>query len=117
MKLRFEVDQAACLRAGIDCPHSIVAVEVNPAKLPQEERDLLADRLQGIDLYPLALDFGAREGDKGEIEVVEGPCRRLDTATGRIVANAPSFDALMAAVRGNENWIRSEEKKEKKKKA
>ena len=116
MKLRFEVDQAACLRAGIDCPHSIVAVEVNPAKLPQEERDLLADRLQGIDIFPLALEVGAREGDKGEMEVVEGPSRRIDTATGRIVANAPTYDALLVAIRGNEDWIRSEEKKEKKKK-
>jgi len=89
---------------------------VNPAKLPQEERDLLADRLQGIDLYPLALEVGAREGDKGEVEVIEGSSRRIDTATGRIVANAPTFDALMAAVRGNETWIRGEEKKEKKKK-
>jgi len=50
VKLRFEVDQAACLRAGIDCPKSIITVEINPAKLPQKERDVIADRLEGIDV-------------------------------------------------------------------
>jgi len=50
MKLRFEVDQAACLRKGIDCPKSIVTIEINPAKLSEEDRNLIADRMNGIDI-------------------------------------------------------------------
>lgn len=54
MKLRFEIDQAYFFRKGIDAPKSIVTIEVNPAELPQNERDLIADRLVGIDVFKLA---------------------------------------------------------------
>ena len=44
MKLRFEVDQAACFRKGIDCPESIVTIEVDPQNLPEDERNLIFRR-------------------------------------------------------------------------
>src|ERR1043165_1346625 len=47
MKIRFAVDQAEAFRRGVDCPKSIVTVEVDPKTLSQEERDLIADRLEG----------------------------------------------------------------------
>lgn len=50
MKLRFEVDQAACFRRGIDAPTSIVHIEVDPALLTEEARGLIADRMRGIDV-------------------------------------------------------------------
>jgi hypothetical protein len=60
MKIRFEVDQADCLRNGIDCPKSIVQIDVDPSKMSQAHRDLIADRMQGIDVYKLS------EPDKSE---------------------------------------------------
>lgn len=45
MKLTINVDQLACLRAGVDAPSSTVVLEMDPATLTQPERDLLARRL------------------------------------------------------------------------
>ena len=82
MNLRFEVDQAESFRRGIDCPKSIVTVEVNPKDLSQEDRNLLADHMDGIDVVKLCL--AARGPGKSGI---------------RIVAMEPSLAALMLAVR------------------
>jgi hypothetical protein len=101
MKIRFEVDQAEAFRQGIDCPKSIVTVEVNPSELEPEKRSLLADRLQGIDVLELFWYDGAVQ--KGypikELEVGREP--------QRIVASAPTFEALMAAVRQSAQVIES----------
>lgn len=50
MKIRFKIDQADLFRRGIDAPKSVVSIEVNPADLPQETRDLIARHLEGIDV-------------------------------------------------------------------
>jgi len=42
MRILFAVDQKEALRRGIDAPSSTVQLEVNPAELPQEHRDLIA---------------------------------------------------------------------------
>ena len=107
VKLRFEVDQAECLRAGIDCPKSIVTVEVDPAKLSQDERDLLADRLSGIDVCELGL------GNKGQPRRLYHRRTEGQQAKGkrnkpwRIVAKAPTYSALMDAVREDTALFRS----------
>ena len=93
MKLRFDVDQAEALRRGIDCPKSIVTIEVNPAELSQEERNLIADRMDGIDVCVL--------GDSGQQ-------MRSMSKLGyprRIVAELPTFEALMDAIRENEKGV------------
>jgi hypothetical protein len=84
MKLRFEVNQAECLRRGIDCPKSIVTVEVNPAELSQEIRDLLAVRM------------------RGGIDVCRRDSSIFIAPQDRLVADAPTFDALVEAVRKDE---------------
>ena len=100
MKLRFEVDQAAAFRRGLDCPKSIVSIDVDPSSLPAEQRNLLADRMQGIDILKLFYSDG---------EVLKGhPLKELFATTiepRRIVAEAPSFEGMMAAVRQNEHDI------------
>ncbi len=58
MILRYRVNQAGCFRAGIDCPRSIQTLEVDPSRLPQGERDLIADRLDGIDVLELRIQSG-----------------------------------------------------------
>lgn len=93
MKLRFDVDQAAMLRKGLDCPNSIVTIEINPAKLPQNERDLIADRLEGIDVCALRC-----LGSLGEV-------RKTMSNEGqpyRIKANSPDYAGLMEVILKNQ---------------
>jgi len=52
MKLRFNIDQAAAFRAGINANTSVVDLEVDPSTLSQEDRDLIANCLQkGIEVH------------------------------------------------------------------
>jgi hypothetical protein len=90
MKLRFAVNQAEALRRGIDAPKSIVTIDVDPATLPQEERDLLADRMQGIDVCELS-----------SAKSRSHPTRE-DGGPRHVVALEPTYDALLEAVRDNQ---------------
>lgn len=57
MKLKVNVDQRAALLAGIDAPTSTVMLDVDPAILTQEERDLVALLLHdGHDLTKYGYD-------------------------------------------------------------
>ena len=89
MKLRFEVDQAQAFRRGIDVPKSIVTIEVNPAEISQEQRNLIADRLDGIDVCQLA-------------GVLAGMSRDKDGKPFRIMAKLPTFESLMEAIAEDE---------------
>jgi hypothetical protein len=98
MKLRFEVDQAECFRNGIDCPKSIVTVQVDPAKLTINERELIAARLSGIDVHKLypsrdgkPLPFSMRQIQEGNL-CHDYPVLRF------IMAKAPTLESLMAAI-------------------
>lgn len=88
MKLRFEVDQAEAFRQGIDCPKSIVTIDANPADLSPEDRNLIADRLHGIEVCQL---WNSGEGTSKMMTEAGKPAR--------IMAKAPSFDSLMDAIR------------------
>ena len=109
MKLRFEVDQAACLRAGIDCPKSIVTVEVDPAKLPQDDRDVLADRLDGIDVCQLHFNEATHQIEKkhwttGNFHTVDNmPFEEVKPK--RIIAKAPTLEGLLVAAHDNETEV------------
>jgi len=103
MKLRFKIDQAEALRQGIDAPTSVVTIEVDPQKLTQEERKLLADRMDGIDLRELCQppyihsSFTNRE---------EGKVNKVIRDSTHITARKATFKALMDAVRSNEEKVR-----------
>jgi hypothetical protein len=112
MKLRFEVNQAEALRRGVDCPKSIVTVEVDPAKLSQEERNLIADRMSGIDVMCLKWDKAFREcGEPGSdvswIVRPEGSTKVKDAL--RVVANLPTFESLMEAIVADEKELETVE--------
>ena len=102
MKLRFDVDQAECFRRGIDCEKSIVTIEVNPAKLSQEQRNLIADRMDGIDVCELGNEqSGGREKLYESItndELMLGKVQK----PFRIKAKTPTFESLMEAILLNE---------------
>jgi hypothetical protein len=94
MKLRFEVDQAECFRRGIDCPKSIVTIDVNPAELPQDVREMIADRLSGIDVCHLTVLPG------GGTEIA-----KENGAPVRIKAWDPTFESLLVSVRECKEWV------------
>jgi hypothetical protein len=45
MKILCAVNQAECLRHGIDAPSSTVKIEVDPIRLTERQRNFLADEL------------------------------------------------------------------------
>ena len=82
MTLRFQVDQAQCMRDGIDCPKSIIHITVKPEELSQDQRDRIADRMAGIDVRALRVH----------------PEGRIVKADHLLVAKQPTFSGLMAAI-------------------
>ena len=96
MKLRFKVDQGEALRQGVDAPTSVVTIQVNPKQLNQEERNLLADRMDGIDVRQLGWNNLRKE---------------LYVSVDHITANVATFEALMTAVRANQQETRREMEK------
>jgi hypothetical protein len=87
MKLRFDLDQAACTRAGIQACASPVVIEVDAARIKLEVRNLIADRLIGNDVCQL---WNSERGTSKSVDAKGTPVR--------LVAEAPSFEGLMKAV-------------------
>jgi len=79
-------------------------IEIDPAKLNQKQRNLLADRLDGIDVCQLWND------DNGTHRCYK-PGNEIDEQVGklqrplRIKANAPTFEGLMKAVGEDETEV------------
>ncbi|HXB58568.1 MAG TPA: hypothetical protein VNU95_03340 [Candidatus Acidoferrales bacterium] len=101
MQLRFSVNQAEAFRQGIDCPKSIVHVEVDPATLDGTTRRLIADRMKGIDVYQLEYRGNGETAIKLDYE----PVTLSLSVPVRIEANAPTFEAMMEAVKENEREL------------
>lgn len=97
MKLRFAVNQAECLRRGIDAPKSIVTIEVTPAEIPQVARNWIAKRMQGIDVCALKPD-GSFQRNVHRLEE-SGGALNLHLL---IKANEPNYTGLLLAVMENE---------------
>jgi hypothetical protein len=57
MNILCNVNQTECLRYGIDAPSSTVKIEVDPKALSQDQRDFLADQLNGGLRFPRSLDY------------------------------------------------------------
>lgn len=83
MKLRFAVNQAECLRNGIDQPNSIHVIDVDPSHLSQKDRNRIADRMKGIEVMQL---HGEQKGQ-------------------RIEAQAPTLAALLDAIDADEDRV------------
>jgi len=102
MVLRFEVNQAEAFRQGVNVQKSTNHIDVKPEELPQEVRNLIADRLDGIDVCEL--------DDEGKRLYLENPqadgFREVpNRIPKRIIAKLPTFEALMEAIRANEKQI------------
>lgn len=103
MKLRFKIDQAEALRQGVDAPTSVVTIEIDPKKLTQEERKLLADRMDGIDLREL---YRPPYFHSLLTPPEEGKINEVIRRSMHITADLATFEALMVAVRANEEKVR-----------
>ena len=89
MKVLFEIEQSEGSHSGASkCHTSIVALDIDPATISQKDRDLLADRLIGINVCQLWND------DMGTTKSIN-----RDGSPIRVVSKAPSYEALMEAVR------------------
>jgi len=100
MKLRYKVNQGECFRAGINCERSIQVDEVDPATLLQEERNLIGDRLRGIDVVKLGVSGSGP--DARTFDCKEGNSPLL------IEAKLPGLEHLIAACRQNQLEIDKE---------
>jgi hypothetical protein len=109
MKLRFEIDQAECFRKGIDTPKSIITIEVDPAKIPINERNLIADRLDGIDVCELVFALGKKYKSHYQPPPHIGPCETGQP--NRILAKTPDYAGLIEAIQENQKEIEQEEKR------
>lgn len=106
MKLRFKVDQGEALRQGIDAPTSITTIEVNPGDLTQAERNLLADRMDGIDVHALRLTQAIVQSKEGFVSLSRESMQKVKTTP--IMAKSPTFESLLEAVKENERMLRQE---------
>jgi len=95
MKLRFRVNQAEAFRRGLDVPKSIVSVDVTPSEIPQDVRNLIADRMVGIDLAQL----GWSHSDNS-------PYKKYELGQPVLIqASEPTFEALLDAIREDERKL------------
>jgi hypothetical protein len=97
MTLRFEVDQADAFRRGINIPKSTIHLDVDPSKLAAEERNLIADRLNGIDVCKLVLNPASSDASPKK-------------SGERIQAKEPTYEALLAAVKEDAKNIEEKRK-------
>src|SRR5687767_10614704 len=96
MKLRFDVDAAACARAGMKHPASPAVIDIDPAQIKLDARNLIADRLIGNDVCQL---WNSDKGTNKSVDAVGNPVR--------VVAEAPTFEALMKALRKDEQVVQA----------
>jgi hypothetical protein len=101
MKLRFEVDQAECLRHGIDCPKSIVTIDIRPQDLTEEDRNIIADAMIGIDVCIVVPDGK----EKVEPMVLGVYAENGKPVPKRVIANEPTLKGLIEAVRKNRQEV------------
>lgn len=91
LKVRFEVDLTVCFLKGVDpLPEDrLVTLDVDPAQIPEDERSLIGERLEGGDLWQLSQGrFGRR-------------CHR----SARILSATPDYAGLMDAIREDEREV------------
>jgi hypothetical protein len=95
MKLRFDIDVRNLIRQGVDAPKTPVTIEVNPAVLSPEDRDLIASSLgeNSIDLYR---HFRADDGYP-TLRDGKGKLRR-------IFASKPTLESVLEALREDNDF-------------
>lgn len=115
MILRFEVNQAEAFRRGINVERSTNHLDVNPSQLSQEERNLIADRLDGIDVCRLEVDSdgNAKRAAVWPEEEATTDAQQKTNRAARIMAKARNYEALMEAIRENQAEVERELAKRK----
>ena len=104
IKLRFKIKQSERVE-GDACEHTIVTVEVDLSTLSKESRNLIADRLVGIDVVDLYSCGNGTEKSFLYDNVARNNGMAQMLAPDYIRADQPTFEALMQAVRENQKEV------------
>ena len=89
MKIRNKVDQAESFYRGIDAPELIVSREIDPARLPESQRDLIYKHLLGTDVV---YDPKRANHEYDTVQIGEHCPDEL------VEAKDPTFDSLLVAL-------------------
>jgi len=84
------------------------------SELAQEQRNLIADRMDGIDVLKLCFDKDKRETFKGYNHSTPWEPALDKVTPEHITADEPTFDALMEAILKNQKEIEAEQAKKSK---
>ena len=101
MKLRFKIDISEAFMSGIDVASEDAEIEVNPATLTQEMRDMIGPRLVGFDVCELRIDEDALR--KARVGLIVAKDR--DERPRMITATQPTFEALVEAIKASDQQL------------
>ncbi|HTR40110.1 MAG TPA: hypothetical protein VMH87_00655 [Pseudomonadales bacterium] len=73
MKLKFGIDQEACFKSGNNYSETTATIDIDPSMLSQEQRDLIAPRLNGDSVVPLTRFGGSYIQDTRYFILADGP--------------------------------------------
>ena len=102
MEIRFKVNQAEAFRRGVSVPKSIVRLEIDPGILDEKTRNLIADRMDGIDVC---------DGFYKDEEKRVAPMQRIEAGEYKprhIEANLPTLEAFLEAINKDQARIEHE---------
>jgi hypothetical protein len=110
MKLRFEVDRYTTAHHVHRYGRSVETIEIESSRLSAEEKELLGDRLVGIDVVLLRCsERGVERLSSLVAPDLSAPPQMARPV--RIVATAPTLDALMTAVRENDRQVTEQQRR------
>lgn len=95
VKLRFKIDSVALFRSGIGASGSTALLEIDPATLPKDQRELIGSHLlpdETSDVFNVVYD-PVRAKQSGEVVPLGGRA-----GADLIEAKAPTLDSLSVAL-------------------
>lgn len=101
MKITFKIDQVTALRNGIDAPSSTAAIEVDPAQLTQEQRNVLASWIRDAHDATRAGPSLARPDVQGIVEKIDEVMARAAEAESAKLAEARVSAFTLANIRAD----------------
>jgi hypothetical protein len=108
MQILCEVNQVECFRRGIDAPRSTIKIEVNPAKLPEDIREFLADHL--YDGYKLGSDACLQLRSPDLMGLLETVLAAKEYAEAKDGGRLRKSEGMLTYTASFDEWIKGEGK-------